>query len=138
MADFLEGLSQARATNWTTKGLTHEDEDEGWAGCDCEDSAEEERRAGGGRSESSSCCSYNTSLSGRECEPGREVDSLREAQWIVTHCSVLIGMHPDQAAEHLIDFALLNNKPFAVVPCCVYHRQFPHRSVCESSTSSYV
>lgn len=32
-----------------------------------------------------------------------------------------------QAAGHIVDFALQSGKPFAIVPCCVYHRQFPNR-----------
>ena len=29
----------------------------------------------------------------------------------------------------MIDFALLNKKPFAVVPCCVYANYFPKRKL---------
>lgn len=36
------------------------------------------------------------------------------------NCSVLIGLHSDQATEPIVDFALRYNKPFAVVPCCVF------------------
>jgi len=41
--------------------------------------------------------------------------------------SLIVGMHPDQATEPIVDFALSMNIPFAVVPCCVYSREFPHR-----------
>jgi hypothetical protein len=40
---------------------------------------------------------------------------------------VLVGMHPDQATEPIIDAALSLNKPFAVVPCCVFPDLFPER-----------
>ena len=63
----------------------------------------------------------------REFHEGHEIRDLATAQGIVSACSVLVGMHPDQAAEHLVDFALQNKKPFALIPCCVYHKQFPHR-----------
>lgn len=46
--------------------------------------------------------------------------TLAEAQAVVAGASVLVGMHPDQGAEPLVDYALAHNKPFAVVPCCVY------------------
>jgi hypothetical protein len=84
----------------------------------------------------------------RDMEGGIEILDHLEACDIVKNCSIVVGMHPDQvrqslpslssltpsvtprqAVEHIIDFALLNNKPFAVVPCCVYHKQFPHRSL---------
>ena len=37
--------------------------------------------------------------------------------------SALIGMHPDQATEPIVDLALRHGKPFAVVPCCVFARE---------------
>ena len=40
---------------------------------------------------------------------------------------MLIGMHPDQATEPIIDMALKYQKPFAVVPCCVFAHENPHR-----------
>ena len=45
----------------------------------------------------------------------------------MAECSVVLGMHPDQATECVVDFALERGKPFAVVPCCVYSREFPAR-----------
>ena len=44
-------------------------------------------------------------------------------------CSVVVGMHPDQATEAIVDFAAKFGKPFAVVPCCVFPQLFPHRTV---------
>ena len=34
----------------------------------------------------------------------------------------VIGLHPDEATEAIVDCALAHNKPFAVVPCCVFPR----------------
>ena len=34
----------------------------------------------------------------------------------------LVGLHPDEATEAIVDCALANRKPFAVVPCCVFPR----------------
>ena len=42
-------------------------------------------------------------------------------------CSVVVGLHPDQATDAAVDLALAFGKPFAVVPCCTYSRDFPHR-----------
>ncbi|DBA82612.1 TPA: hypothetical protein ACH3X1_006861 [Trebouxia sp. C0004] len=44
-------------------------------------------------------------------------------------CSLVLGLHPDQATDSIVDFALQFNKPFAVVPCCVFPRQFQHRQL---------
>ena len=41
--------------------------------------------------------------------------------------SVVIGQHPDEATESIVDVALALGKPFAVVPCCVFSRIFPRR-----------
>ena len=40
---------------------------------------------------------------------------------------LIIGMHPDQATEPIVDMALKYLKPFAVVPCCVFAHENPHR-----------
>jgi hypothetical protein len=40
---------------------------------------------------------------------------------------VVIGYHPDQATEPIVDYALASGKPFVIVPCCVFARDFPHR-----------
>ncbi len=48
---------------------------------------------------------------------------------LVTNSHLLIGMHPDQATEAIVDAALLLNLPFAVVPCCVFPLLFPDRRV---------
>jgi hypothetical protein len=42
-------------------------------------------------------------------------------------CDVLVGMHPDQATEPIMDAAIELGKPFAVVPCCVFPELFPER-----------
>ncbi|KAK3237550.1 hypothetical protein CYMTET_52384 [Cymbomonas tetramitiformis] len=50
--------------------------------------------------------------------------------------SVLIGMHPDQATEPIVDAALDLNKPFAIVPCCVFPSLFPERRLQDGSPVS--
>ncbi|KDD73377.1 hypothetical protein H632_c2241p0, partial [Helicosporidium sp. ATCC 50920] len=39
---------------------------------------------------------------------------------LLQRCSVVVGMHPDQATEPAVDLALALGRPWAVVPCCVY------------------
>jgi hypothetical protein len=50
---------------------------------------------------------------------------------LVSNASLLIGMHPDQATEIIIDMALQFQRPFAVIPCCVFPREFPDRKTKE-------
>ena len=40
---------------------------------------------------------------------------------------VIVGMHPDQATEAIVDLSLEFSRPFAVVPCCVFAHMFPDR-----------
>mmetsp|Transcript_49091 Transcript_49091/g.76560 ORF Transcript_49091/g.76560 Transcript_49091/m.76560 type:complete len:183 (-) Transcript_49091:22-570(-) len=44
-----------------------------------------------------------------------------------SRCSVVVGMHPDEATEPLIDMCLKHNKAFAIVPCCVFAESNPQR-----------
>ncbi|ETL81394.1 hypothetical protein F441_18912 [Phytophthora nicotianae CJ01A1] len=46
---------------------------------------------------------------------------------LVEQASLLVGMHPDEATDSIFDVAIKFNKPFAVVPCCVFGQKFPDR-----------
>ena len=46
---------------------------------------------------------------------------------LVRNASCIVGIHPDQATEAILQLSLRLNKPFAVVPCCVYSNMFPDR-----------
>jgi len=39
----------------------------------------------------------------------------------------VVGLHPDEATEAIVDGALRHRRPFAVVPCCVFAKLFPNR-----------
>jgi Zinc finger C-x8-C-x5-C-x3-H type (and similar) len=44
-----------------------------------------------------------------------------DSTWhLSTGRSMLVGMHPDQATDAIVDCALQAGIPFAVVPCCVF------------------
>lgn len=43
--------------------------------------------------------------------------------------STLVGLHPDQPTEDILDVALQVNKPLAIVPCCVFPGFFPFRTL---------
>ena len=47
----------------------------------------------------------------------------------VKNASLLIGLHADGATEAIVDAALAYNKPFVVVPCCVFPSLFRDRFV---------
>ncbi|KAH9105026.1 hypothetical protein LEN26_007092 [Aphanomyces euteiches] len=51
--------------------------------------------------------------------------------------SLIVGMHPDEATEAIVDVALALKKPFAVVPCCVMSRLFPDRECNEGKVATY-
>ena len=41
--------------------------------------------------------------------------------------SLVVGQHPDEATELVVDYAAAAGAPFAVVPCCVFPRRFAWR-----------
>lgn len=55
--------------------------------------------------------------------------SLEDTQALLSSCGLVVGLHPDQATEGLVDFCLATGTPFAVVPCCIYTKQFSKRKL---------
>ena len=41
--------------------------------------------------------------------------------------TLILGLHPDQATEDIVDFAIKDKKAFAVIPCCVFPKLYPKR-----------
>ncbi|KAI9909035.1 hypothetical protein PsorP6_015094 [Peronosclerospora sorghi] len=54
-------------------------------------------------------------------------ETLKLYKELFAKCSVLVGMHPDETTQAIVDDALTLRKPFAIVPCCVMSRVFPDR-----------
>mmetsp|Transcript_16778 Transcript_16778/g.24653 ORF Transcript_16778/g.24653 Transcript_16778/m.24653 type:complete len:156 (+) Transcript_16778:1-468(+) len=52
--------------------------------------------------------------------------SLHQA---IQNASLILGIHADGATEAIVDAALMYNKPFMVVPCCVFPSLFQTRMV---------
>ena len=48
-------------------------------------------------------------------------------------CSVVVGMHPDEATEPIVDLCLGSGKAFAIVPCCVFPDMNRHRKLADGS-----
>ena len=61
--------------------------------------------------------------------PDTTVRDHQTAMDIIQKCTLLLGMHPDQAAGPIVEFAVAFNKSFAVVPCCVYSDEFSKRKL---------
>lgn len=57
------------------------------------------------------------------------VVSHPELEALIQNATLLVGMHADGATEAIVDTALRYNKPFCVVPCCVFPRLFHTRTV---------
>jgi len=48
---------------------------------------------------------------------------------LVRQSTMLVGLHPDECTEDILDAALLTNKPAAIIPCCVFASLFPERKL---------
>jgi hypothetical protein len=46
---------------------------------------------------------------------------------LLSTCSAIIALHPDEATDAIVDTAVARRIPFCIVPCCVFFRLFPHR-----------
>lgn len=90
--------------------------------------------------EAKACWNPKTLLNSKiQIESSTEESSISifEVQSLLENCSCIIGMHPDQATEAIVDYALLTNKPFAIIPCCVCSKQYPNRIFNDSLVSNY-
>jgi hypothetical protein len=57
------------------------------------------------------------------------LETCSELQKAVQNASIIIGMHADGATEAIVDAAILYNKPFVVIPCCVFPNLFSQRTI---------
>ncbi len=62
-------------------------------------------------------------------EEERKMFTLDTCDELIKGCSLIIGMHPDEATVDIVDVALTKKINFAVVPCCVFHNKFPDRKL---------
>jgi hypothetical protein len=113
---FCHEINRAKDVTWTGKGLVHEDSDESIAKDDAGDEEDEDEcdlPLGGGEEEDELC--------------GEVVTDVEQGRRLIRGASLVVGLHPDQATEHIVEACLRNRVPFVIVPCCVYGRQFPNR-----------
>ena len=64
-----------------------------------------------------------------QIEENRKMFTLDTCDELIKGCSLIIGMHPDEATVDIVDVALAKKINFAVVPCCVFHNKFPDRKL---------
>jgi len=64
---------------------------------------------------------------------GDQVRSLFNAEFQKKHLDLwksvdlVVGLHPDQATDAIVDLSLESGTPFACVPCCVFPTLYSHR-----------
>lgn len=66
-----------------------------------------------------------------EAVPTPTHDSCVRIARLLQTSSAVVGLHPDQATDHIVDYALAFGKPFAVVPCCTFAKLFPLRKMAD-------
>ena len=54
---------------------------------------------------------------------------------VLGRCCAIVGLHPDEATEEIVDIAISLNLPFAVIPCCVLPQLFPTRRLRSSGAA---
>ena len=71
---------------------------------------------------------------GAECgdaaEMTRELDAAEaEFETALSKASLVVGLHPDEATDFILELARERGLPFALVPCCVHWKAFPGREL---------
>ena len=59
--------------------------------------------------------------------PDTTVRQHLQAMELVSKSCLVLGMHPDQAACPIVEYAIKYHKSFAVVPCCVYSNEIKRK-----------
>jgi len=59
----------------------------------------------------------------------QSLETKEDIQRAVQNASLLVGLHADGATEAIVSAALNYQKPFVVVPCCVFPSFFPQRKL---------
>ena len=64
------------------------------------------------------------------------VSTSAELQEAIERANLILGLHADGATEAIVDFALTYQKPFVVVPCCVFPNLFQERRIRDESNGN--
>ena len=129
---FTGSVDSAVSTVWTKKGLCHESDTT--ASCcyhannhDSHDGAAAASSGGDGDPGGDEQCTAEGAAAARSASGDGHIDDASEARRLLMGPSIVVGLHPDQATEPILDHAIALGKPFAVIPCCVYADEFPKR-----------
>lgn len=86
-----------------------------------------QRIFGGGSSSGSGSSGSSGGGGGSDADRNSDGSSNGPVSGSGSRCSLVVGLHPDQATDPILEFALETGCPFAIVPCCVFPRLFSHR-----------
>ena len=75
----------------------------------------------------------NTCKDGSSKGKGGPITSAKEAIDAILTAKLVVGFHPDQATDYAIELAKVLGVPVAVVPCCVFPSEFPHRRLADGT-----
>jgi hypothetical protein len=71
--------------------------------------------------------------------PGVECLQSEEAKVfapMMNQAQVVLGLHPDEATEGIVNWAIEHRRGFCIVPCCVFARLFPGRRLVDPSVAA--
>lgn len=53
----------------------------------------------------------------------------KDGNMLLQNCVAVVGMHPDEATDDIIKYAMRYNKPWVICPCCVFPKTFTQRKL---------
>ena len=68
-----------------------------------------------------------------DCKKAKHIQDYFDKEFFDKHLldiktvRLVVGLHPDEATEPLVDTALEFSLGFCLIPCCVFSQDFPHR-----------
>ena len=74
---------------------------------------------------------------GSSIQKSGPITSAKDAIDTILAAKLVVGFHPDQATDYAIELARVLGVPVAVVPCCVFPSDFPHRRMANGSKVKY-
>ena len=74
---------------------------------------------------------------GSSSQKSGPITSAKDAIDTILAAKLVVGFHPDQATDYAIELAGVLGVPVAVVPCCVFPSEFPHRRMANDSKVKY-
>jgi len=73
---------------------------------------------------------------GEEIVKGDVIDATTAIDLILS-AKLVVGFHPDQATDYIIELAEVLVIPYCIVPCCVFPSEFPNRQLSDGRQVRY-